>query len=164
MGRFSGVKDASWNPGGVYFEPGIFLVRVDAVKCIESRKKEEMTIVETTILESDNPKLKRGSSCAWINMASWDTYLGNLKHFASIAGETEMDDVDEAGLELMVSEENPYGGIILCVKAMNVKKKNGEDFTKCVWSWPEKEDFERIGYNPDGTKKVKPAEQVAKTA
>lgn len=158
MGRFSGVDKASWNPGGVYFEPGQFLVRIDAVKCIESRKKEEMTIVETTILESDCAKLKRGTSCAWINMASWDTYLGNLKHFASVAGECEMDEVDEAALEMMVSEDNPYGGTLLCVKAFTVPKKNGDPFTKCVFSWPEPADFERIGYNADGTPK-KTAEQ-----
>jgi len=159
MGRFSGIKDAKWNPGGVYFEPGQFLVRVDTVKVIESRKKEEMFIVENTLLDSDHPKLKRGSSVSWVVLSSWDTYLGSIKHFVSVAQEIEMDDVDESGIEMVVSEDNPCSGTILKVEAKNVRKKDGGDFTKCVWSWPEPEDFAKIGLKPDGTKLDKPVEQ-----
>jgi hypothetical protein len=158
MGRFGGIKDAKMSLGGVYFLPGNYLVRVDAVKTGETRKKDEFFVVECTVLFSDNPERKKGSSVSWMTLNSFDSYLGHIKHFISVAQELEPDEVDEAGVEMVVSDDNPCMGIILRVQAVNVLTRAKTDFTKVTFRWPEPEDFVSIGYNADGTPK-KAAEQ-----
>jgi hypothetical protein len=131
---FKDVKDAKYSEGGVFFQPGSYLVRVDKVKLGETRKGKGFLVVETTILESDCPGLKSGAFCSWMIMEEWDTYMGYVKHFASVANEIEMDDVDEEGCDLMVSEENPCGGTLLRCVGVNSPGDSGKDFTKVKWS------------------------------
>lgn len=164
MGRFGGVGDAKYNEGGVYFQPGRYLVRVDVVKTGESRKKVEFFVVECTILYSENPELKKGGSVSWMVMSDWDTYLGNIKHFVSVAQEVEMDEVDEEGVEMCVSDENPLAGTFLVAVAANVKTKKDADFTKVKWMQPEAEDFAAAGLDKTGKPLKKPAAAKEATA
>lgn len=133
MGLFTGIKDAKYSEGGIYFLPGNYLVRVDKAKVGKTRKDVPFFVTETTILESDNPERKRGSSCSWMCMGDKDAFLGNVKNFCAIATEIDDADVDEAGVELIVSEDNPLGGTILRVQATNIKTREGKDFTKVIW-------------------------------
>jgi len=160
MGKYAGVGGAKFNEGGVFFEPGNYLVRVDAVKEGQTRKKQGFFVVETTILESDNPERKRGSGCSWMSLEEWDNHLGNVNHFVSVAQQCEPEEVDEEGVEMVISDENPCAGVVLKVKATNVPTRAGGTFTKVKFMWPEAEDFERIGYSADGTPKKKSAKSA----
>ena len=153
MGRFGGIKDAKVSLGGVYFLPGNYLVRVDSVKTGSTRKNDNFFVVETTILESDNPERKKGSSVSWMTLESFDSYLGHIKHFVSVAQQCEEDEVDEAGVEMVVSDENPCRDIVLVVKANNVPTRAGGVFTKVQFAWPTAADFARVGYTADGVLK-----------
>ena len=47
MGSFSGVgKATKFNQGGVFFEPGNYVIRVEKVKAFESRNEEECFCVD----------------------------------------------------------------------------------------------------------------------
>lgn len=136
MGRFNGISSAKFNEGGIYFLKGNYLIRVDKVKVGTTRMGIEFFVVECTILESDNPERKPKSSVSWLCMSDKDLYLANINHFCSIACDIPSEEVDEAGVELVVSEENPLAGTILRVQATDIKTRAGKDFTKVVWKQP----------------------------
>jgi len=133
MGIFKGVEEATYNEGGIYFLDGTYLVKVDTVKVIETRKKDDAFIVEHTILWSDNSQRKKGTSVTWMTMKKFDSFLGNVKHFCSVASDTPIDEVTEEGIEMIVSDENPLSGTVLFVQATTVKTREGNDFTKVVY-------------------------------
>lgn len=157
MGTFSGVDKARFNEGGIYFLPATvtvggkeeyapanYLVLVDAVKLFKDRKDAKMFIVETTILYSEVATRKPGTTCSWVVPESWETFLGNVKHFAAIANDIDPSEVDEAGLEMIVSAENPVQGTLLALTASNiVTKVKKSNFTKIVWRQPTDEDVEK---------------------
>lgn len=134
MGLFSGIKDAKVSRGGVYLEPGVYTARVEACKSGVTRKGAGFFVVEMTVLESNNPKFTKGSSVSWMVVLDKEPSLGNIKHFAAIATNTPEDEIDEAGIELIVSAENPLRGTILEISATNIKTKAGGDFTKVVFT------------------------------
>jgi hypothetical protein len=144
MGMFTGVKEAKYSEGGAFFDDGDFLVRIDKVKVGKNRKKKGFFVVETTILEADpTSTYKKGDFCSWMVMEEWETFLGNVKHFCAIATEIEMSEVDEAGIELVVSEENPVGGTLLRNHSQILKREGKSDFTKVVWKPATPEDLKK---------------------
>ncbi len=146
MGRFDKVKDApKYNDGGVWFEEGNYLVRVDKIKCQDNRKKIEQFFVETTILESDNPKRKPGSQASAMSQETWDTYYSWIKHTLSVMTPCDEDQIDNAGVEAAVSEDNPFQGTIVALQATNVKTKAGGEFTKITWREATPEQLKKYG-------------------
>lgn len=133
MGMFKGVEGAKFNEGGVWFMDGTYLVKVDVVKTGETRKNVGFFVVEHTILWSDNSQRKKGTSVSWMATQDKDAFLGNVKHFCSVASDTPMDEVTEEGIEMIVSEENPMSGVVLFVTATTVKTREGNDFTKVIY-------------------------------
>lgn len=133
MGRFAGIKQAQYNEGGIYFLPGLYLVHVDRVKTGTTRKGIDFFVVESTIVESDNGERKPGSACAWMVTLDKDAALGNIKHFCSIATGCKLEEVDEAGVEMIVSDENPLRGTFLRVQAVTILTKEKKEFTKVTW-------------------------------
>lgn len=139
MGRFSGIENAQMSEGGVFFLPGNYLARIDTVKTKTSRKNDLLFIIETTILWSDVPERRRGSSCTQMYKAG-DAFLGNVKHFCSVANDCDPSEVDDAGVELVCGDENPLQGTILRLQAVNIKTKALNDFTKVIWKQVSAED------------------------
>jgi hypothetical protein len=133
MGMFAGIKESKTQEGGVYFLPGLYVVRIDKVKVGETRKEEQFFVVETTILESDNPERRPGSSCSWMTLDRFDGFLGSVKSFVAVATDSDPDEVDEAGVEMLVSNANPLMGTILRVEALNIKTRSQRDFTKVTF-------------------------------
>jgi hypothetical protein len=144
VGLFRGVEEAKFNEGGIWFLDGNYLVKVDVVKVGETRKKVDFFVVEHTICWSDNPQRKKGTQCSWMATADKDAFLGNVKHFCSVASETPMDEVTEEGIEMIVSEENPLAGTILRVQATTIKTKAGGDFTKVIYKHINEADIELL--------------------
>lgn len=137
MGIFSGINKARQNKGGVYIEPGVYTLEVNKVIQKVSRAKDTLFIAEFTVLASSNPDRPVGTSVSWcvkIDDAYLDTCLGNINAFvAALYGIPEAD-VTEQGLEEMVSADNPAAGTKIRAEAFNSPKKNGDDFTKVVFS------------------------------
>lgn len=144
MGLFGGVEKAQVSKGGVYVLPGAFIVAIDSIKHVLSRKKEDLYCVEMVVLDSNNDERPEGSKMSWMVNFKHDSALGNIKEFlAVVKGESE-DDITEDDCEESWSEENPYAGTALRLNAANVKTKSGGDFTKCSWSEVTEEDLEAL--------------------
>lgn len=134
MGNYDGIKDAKFfEGGGSYFKDGLYIVKIDAVKEGESRKKDAFFVVECSVIYSSNPLLAPGASVSWLVMLKQDAALSNIKGFAAAATDITPDEVDGKGVELLVSEKNPLRGTVLGVEASTVKTRKGDDFTRVKW-------------------------------
>lgn len=141
-GLFGGVGDARVGQGGLYFLPGIYKVKIIRFFAMESRKKEDLIIAECEILESDNPQRKVGSKPSWVVNLKQDAALGNIKGF--LAACLGIDPSDEEAVNEQVTEdfceeavdedENPMGGVVVGLEAVDIKTRAGGDFTLHKWS------------------------------
>src|SRR5437660_12484512 len=113
MGSFSGIERAQISAGGIYFLAGTYRVRIREVKSIKSRKNDDLFIVETDIVESNNPERKVGTSCSWVCNLKHDAALGNIKAFVVAAAQCPEEQVTEGEIELIVSNDNPLKDVEL---------------------------------------------------
>lgn len=142
MGLFAGVGSASYNEGGIFVQPGNYLVEVGEAKTGKTRKGRDFFVVQLKVLESDSPERPKGVTMSWMLMFDLDATMGNIKHFISVCeavaskSPINLNAVDEASCEMVVSAEQPYEGEILALEAVNVKTQAGGVFTKCKFSVP----------------------------
>jgi len=149
MGAFSGMSAAVPTQGGLYFEVGNHVVKVNRIKYSQSDlNQKEWYIVETVILQSDTMQV--GCEPSWLIEVPGKypaLSLGNIKGFllaafgsyAKING-TEPptpSDIGEAETKWSFSEENPLAGVVVTAKAFNKKTREGNDFTRIKWGLPE---------------------------
>lgn len=140
MGLFKGIKDAKANQGGLYFLPGTYKVEILRVSTMTSRKREDLFIVECEILESDCPDRKPGMRPSWVVNLKQDAALGNIKGFVAAANgidpsnSAEVDEhVDEDACEIACSTDNPLKGTVMGLTCVNIKTREGNDFTLHKW-------------------------------
>lgn len=149
MGRFSNLAHIKTNQGGLYFLPGNYVVDLEAVKFMRSRKGVEMFIIETCVVESDVAERGPGSRPSQVIAIKEEilaTCMGNIKHFAAtvlgIEGDpdayvpddgTSVEDFWDEALEYIISAYNPLKGMRLRLNCTNIKTREGRDFTKHLW-------------------------------
>lgn len=140
MGKFSGVGGAKVGGGGVYFLAGLYTVRVKKCFLMASRRREDLFIVETEILESNNEKRKVGMSCSWVVKMSQDAALGNIKGFVAAAMEVDPDDGNisdeewESNCEAAVDDDNPLADVVVDLECVDITTRDGNPFTLHKWS------------------------------
>lgn len=136
MGLFSKIDKASSSKGGVYLFPGVYALECKANKVSQTRDGRAFFVAEFTILESSNPERQVGTSCSFMVMLdkNLETGLGNIKGYISGLYDIPEAEVDEAGVELLVSAENPGQGCKVRCECTNIKTKAGKDFTKHMFS------------------------------
>lgn len=139
MGLFSGIGSdkIKSQQGGVWFEPGLYLVKCSAVKMgVKREGNRPFFVAEFTIVESSNPKHIVGSTVSWMVMmdAYIETALGNIKGFAAGIWNVDEKTVDEAAVEAMVSKANPCNGLMVRAEATVIKTKKNDGFTKLKWT------------------------------
>lgn len=140
--KFKGMKEASaTGGGGVYFLPGVYKVRVKKVHMLQSRKKDDLYIVEADILESNNSDRPPGSFASWLVNMKHDAALGNIKGFLAAcngidaADQEKIDEeIDDDVADYSISEDNPLAGTEVELICTNIKTKAGGDFTLHTWS------------------------------
>lgn len=127
---------------GLFFLPGLYpLVQITQLKMIQSKKpgreSAEMFIISCDVLESRCPDRPAGSSGV--------TQIVNSMHFgaaddvkrflvALFNGEIDPDAIDEAGINALVSAEQPAAGRCLSLEVYDKKsEKTGKTFTKHIW-------------------------------
>ncbi len=141
MGLFAGIDDAVVGSGGVYFQPGIYVVELLKVFAMRGRNKEDFFIAECRVVESDNEKHPVGHKASWVVKLSQDMAMPNIKGFiAAVNGidphddETVNEEVDEAAVECAVSDDNPLAGVHVGLQTTIIQtKKEKKDFTKHEW-------------------------------
>lgn len=134
---FDGIEDAQISGGGIYLLDGNYLVQLVKVFTLVSRKKEDLVVVEFTILKSTNSLRAAGSRASWVVNLKQDAALGNLKGFAIAAGTTpgeEPPSIDAAAIEFIVSKDNPLEGSQVAVQCTTITTRAGTPFTKHEWS------------------------------
>ena len=136
-GLFSGIEQAKPSKGGIYFEPGNYLVEIVECKGGKTFMKRPFFVVETKILESDNANRRPKTNCSWMAMLDQPSGLPNVKAFCAVAHGCSDDDVDEAGVEHIISAAQPFKGKKMRVQAISIKTRENKDFTKIVWSLAE---------------------------
>ena len=139
---FAGVEKAQVARGGVYFLPGTYKVEVKSVKLKQSRKKDDLLIIETLVLESDNADRPAGSCPSQVINFKHDAALGNVKAF--VAAGLGLDATkDEAEVNAQVtgdlcnqvcSDDQPFAGLVLNLSAVNIETREGNEFTIHNWS------------------------------
>lgn len=154
MSLYGDIKDASVSRSGQYFKEGHFLVKIDAVKEQESQVGNKLFfIIETTVLESDNPYVKVGGHYSQVIDTGNVMFLPNVKGFmAAVSGvdansDTHNDEIEkywegvmgehvpfERICELVTSEGNPLEGIEIELECVEIiTKKEKKPFTRHNW-------------------------------
>lgn len=147
MSLFSGMGETKISKGGVYFLPGIYKVEVQKVTTNRSAKgRKDFFIVESKILESDNPERKPGMLVSHVIDIGNVMGPANIKAFLAAAngidprndeevqaalgvGRDGTDHGEQAAL-FAVSEANPLAGTILKLVCTEITTKAGNPFTK----------------------------------
>jgi hypothetical protein len=155
MGIFAkkNIGNARGSRGGLYLEPGNYVVQVQRCKEETGFKGDEFFITELEVIESNVEKLPPGSAPSYVvNMKGKfpDLALGNCADFmragfASLAdqsGEDRPSDIDDIELdddmaEAVISEENLLAGVFLSVKAWHKDTRDGGVFTRVKWGVPD---------------------------
>ena len=141
MGLFDGIGKVDATTSPIYFLSGSYIVEV--IKCftMTSRKKDDLFIVETLILESDNGERKPGTKASWCVNFKQDAALGNIKGFVAACNgikptdnERVNDEITDEICEFAVDEkDNPLAGVKLKLVCVNKKTKEDKDFTVHMW-------------------------------
>ena len=98
FGSFS-VKNAKVSGGGVYLEPGNYVLEVEATKGILTRNKGPMLVFDFIVRESNNPKFGPGSRVNYTVLMSSDYGPGNAKEvLAASAGLDATSPLDAAAV------------------------------------------------------------------
>jgi len=135
MGVFSGIKEAQVNKGGVYLNKGNYLLEVEAVKLIQSRKKDDLFVVETKVIECDGDEANpEGTSASWIaNLTKHDAAMGNVKMFLQ-AVDPDLDDSSlEAAADMAVGDDNPLKGETVKCQVSMIETRAGNPFSLHKW-------------------------------
>lgn len=145
MSLFEGVEDAYTGGSGLYTTVGAYEVVIKTCATRESQQgKGIYTIVEYKVLEvlrefGGNDEFKasnsEGQSIGWTNWRSKKPFLGNSKGFVAAILDKDVDSVTKDDCEeVFEGDPQAFAGTLLHVEGVPIRKKNGEPFTKIVWS------------------------------
>ena len=136
MSWASKVAESDPSRGGVYPEPGVYpVIQIDVLKMIKSRAVEDLFIGEIDILKSNVESRPAGSSMTWMcNLTKHDAAPGNVKAFLAALAGVDDTEIDVAGAEMAVSDQNPMQGMIIRLEASVIQTRAKTDFTLCRWS------------------------------
>lgn len=145
------INESSGTKGGLYFEPGNYLARINRCRMIETREKHDAFVAEFEVLESDNEDRPVGCKPAlFVDMDGKfpELALGNVTDFvraglaccAAQNGEEhppiESIGLDKETMKAVTGEDNILAGTFIQIYAFNKPTREGRDFTRFDWSVP----------------------------
>lgn len=125
-----------------YFLPGKYRVRIDGVLVHKKLISGHLFIVETTVLESDNPDIQRGEQRNWAQPFEMVAAMPRIKCFVGAAhGFCPRRNLDALNqfvtqdvCDRAVSPDNPLRGVVMDLECHNKKSvRTGKDFTIHMW-------------------------------
>ena len=139
------VEGAEASSGGVYVDPGAYIVDLDLCKRGISRKGKKYFLIELDIIESSNPDRPVGTRMTWqVNIPELvggkyeNPALGNVKKFVATVMKSAISEVNGKVLDLVTSPAQPLRGKRMRISATNITLKSGGDFTVVEWFLPTK--------------------------
>lgn len=157
MSLFAGLREATPSKGGVYFQPGKFIVEVLGVKLIKSQKdRRDFFVIETEVVASNRDAQAAGLRVGTKPSQAIDMgnvmAMPNIKGFLAAASGIEPDVPDlneqieatwsaltgvqmtvEQCAERVIAHDNPLQGVTLYCEAVEIKTRANEPFTKVTW-------------------------------
>jgi hypothetical protein len=163
MSVFSGTGEATVSKSGSYFKPGKYNIKIKACKLVDSQSGKVRTyfIVETEVLESDNPEIPVGNERSYVIAMDNIMAKPNIKAFVSaVSGVDPLSEQAQQEVEkywqkellrreltegehvpfddiceLVVDEQiQLFKGIEMRLECEIIKtREKGEDFTKHNW-------------------------------
>lgn len=147
MSKFDGIENAKYTERGNYIQPGSHLFEIQGVKMIETRNKGDAFIAELLVHKSstskslyldpkehENPEAHEvGQTLAWYVGMNQDSALGNIKGFIMAATGCKPNEVNAAGVDMIVSDKQPLKGAMIRCEAREIKTLAGASFTRCDW-------------------------------
>lgn len=152
MGLFKGIGSAEVFGSGQYFKAmpngteALYLVEILAIKIVESKRKKgrNFFVVETKIQTTTCPDYQPGQRVTWmVDLSLDETAMSNVKGFClgldpdffnDSNGKPLSDAAAEDEVTKLVGADEPAKGIMIKASALTVPKRNGDPFTKVVWT------------------------------
>jgi hypothetical protein len=155
-GWFDAIGDKAIQKTGQYFKPGRYRVRIREVKKINGQKGEKFFVIETKVLESDNPEIQVGEERSQVVKMSNVMALINIKQFVAAASGVDpyldKDDVNllvekfwkeyhPQGVQLpfaaivdqFIVQANALEDVEMGLECVDVRTKEDGKFTKHIW-------------------------------
>ena len=144
MGIFDGIEHVAAEGTSLrqYFEPGHYTVAIDSVFLHEKRLGGgKLFIVETTVLESDNPHIKPGERRNWVLALALPSALSRIKTFIGAAtglcpskhAQEINKHVNAKACEAAVSSSNPLKDNKLRLTCVGKTTRAGKEFIQHIW-------------------------------
>lgn len=157
MGRFSQIENASPSQRGNVFKQGEYVVTINACKIVDGQKGGTFFVIETTIVESDNPAIKQGAEHSQvINLtnpkamgAPWSDVKAFIMHALGMTPAEAKPAIGEKAMEFVTQEGedgNPLGGITMGVTVIESPPKGSRTtpFTYHNWHCVDDEQAEQL--------------------
>jgi hypothetical protein len=155
-GWFDNIGEAKVSKTGQYFKPGKYRVRILAVKEVTGQLGGTYTVIETKVLESNNPEIPVGSEKSQvIEMGAKKVMaLPNVKAFIAAASgvdgtlENVNDLVEDYWFKLnpmgvrlpfskiveeLVIKHNALEGVEINLECVEITTREGNPFTRHIW-------------------------------
>lgn len=141
MGLFKGISEAKASVAANYLRQGLYLLRVDACKTGETRKKKEFACLEMKVVKvlhdpDQYPEKKQhrvGESVTHMLMAEHDAFLGNIKALVAAVLDIGDEEVTESECNDVFGPDQPLAGCVVEVEAIEIETKAGNPFTKVIY-------------------------------
>jgi hypothetical protein len=152
---FDGIEKTTVQKTGQYFHPGKYKVQIKAVKKVNGQKAgEKFFVIETKVLESNNPEIQVGQEKSQVIKMGNVMALPNIKQFmGAVSGvdptlETSSDLIEEywyknnpMGVRLslgkiideLVVQNNVLEGVDMDLHCELITTQEGKPFTKHTW-------------------------------
>lgn len=154
-GWFDGVGEAKVSKTGQWFQPGKYRVKIKSVKQVTGQKAgERFLVIETVVLESNNPEIQVGSEKSEVIKMQGVMALPNIKAFiGAVSGIDATLDNATTLIEEYWQKHNPTGAryglaeiieelvvkynvlenIEMGLECVMVTTQQGNPFTKHIW-------------------------------
>lgn len=141
MGIFDGIEHVAaegMSSLRQYFEPGHYTVAIDRVFLHEKRLGGgKLFIVETTVLESDNPHIRPGEQRNWVQSLSLPSALPRIKTFIGLAMGLSPQEINTKVTALVcehsVSAQNPLANKKVKLTCISKTTRAGKQFIQHGW-------------------------------
>ena len=136
--QFKGLEQAEVYESGVFMLPGLYLLKVAAIRLVASTKDEGryFFVVEFVVLQSTNADRPEGMTVTWmVDMSKPKTALSNVQAFLrGISPTASKSMLTPSLIEKLCDEAQPAKGNNIKAEAFIIQTRAGNDFTKIRWT------------------------------